>query len=351
MKKNRRRIFAAFLACIMMVSGFYSEGIGTNWNKSMLYAATDSHWYSQQGWKYNGKTLTSLCYITSYAMILKNMGFDVDPVDVYVANGKSNYCNHTTISKYYGVDSTSETGSLSSKTTAQKKEFIKGLIEKYPQGVIVGGNYGSGTHYMVAKKVEDDEIYFDDPAKTEEKDGCCIPISSVYRLTTWPLITTYRVVKNVPTASPTVTATPKATTTPKATATPKPTAVPEISNIPEMGNGQVITGDAIASDPYAGTSTQAPIQIESTTTAKPEIAEPTVTPVATAQVVTPSATNPLGKYKVPTRTIYYKSPVMTGSDVKWIEASLKKLGYKISLNGKFSKSDRNIVKQYQKKKK
>lgn len=78
-----------------------------------------------------------MCYITSYAMILRNMGKDVNPVDVYIANGCSNYVVHSKIASAYNV-STSETGNINSKSVKEKQTFIKELLEKYPQGVIVG---------------------------------------------------------------------------------------------------------------------------------------------------------------------------------------------------------------------
>lgn len=297
MKRFTKKIIAGVLASVVLAG--VTLTVEKIQKPASIYAENASHWYSQKGWTYNGKSLTSLCYITSYAMILRTMGYDADPVDVYVANGKSNYCNHSLIAKNFGVDATSETGSLSSKSQAEKQKFIKDLLAKYPQGVIVGGNYGGGTHYIVAKKIVKDTIYFDDPAYTTEAEGCCIPVSKIYKLT-WSTITTYRVIKEVAKATPAATATPQVTTSVAVTSTPTETTVPKPTEIPN--------------------------------------AKPTTT------------YNPLGKYKVPTRTIYYKSSVMQGDDVKWVEASLKKLGYAIKVNGKYSKADSTIVKKYQKKK-
>ena len=61
---------------------------------------------------------------------------------------------------------------------------------------------------------------------------------------------------------------------------------------------------------------------------------------------TASSTNPLS-YTVPTRSIYYTSSVMTGNDVKFVESALKKLGYSINIDGSFSSSDAQVVKQFQ----
>lgn len=343
MKKTEKRIWAAFMLFIMI---FTTTIYQPNHTITTVYAEeeTDDHYYSQKGWNYNGKTLTSMCYITSYAMILRNMGKDVDPVDVYIANGCSNYVVHSKIASAYNVN-VSETGDISGKTVKEKQEFVKNLLEKYPQGIIVGGSYGSGTHYIVAKKVVEDEILFDDPAI-----GCCVPVSNIYKHT-WQTLDMYRVIKDVsakPTTTPTVdesTATVKPTVTPnvsvKPTATVKTTATPKVTIKP--------------------TTT-----INPTATTKPTIkpvadAKPTVTPLSTRQpdisesavpssTVAPATKNPLKKYKVPTRTIYYKKKNMTGTDVKWVELAMKTLKYSISVDGKYTQKDKEIVQKYQKKK-
>lgn len=313
-KKKIKCAVAAFVAGAMLIQPLNFTNLNIHTHQQNIYAATDSHWYTQKGWKYNGQTLTSLCYITSYAMVLKSMGYDVDPVDVYVANGKSNYCSHSTIAKYYGVDATSEAGSIDSLSTTEKIAFLKQLLDKYPQGVIVGGRYSSGgTHYIVAKKAIGDVIYFDDPAWETEAQGCCIPVSNVYKLT-WATIDEYRVVKSI--SSETTIATPT----------------------PDTSTESAISGSAIIDEG------QAPSEEEHT---KETSSETDKTVPSTPK----QEYNPLGKYKVPTKTIYYTKPVMKGDDVKWIEACLKKLGYSIKVNGKFTKSDQNIVKKYQKKKK
>ena len=245
MKKKIKRGIASLLLATMTV-GTVESVTALHTERILTVQAEEDHWFSQKGWTYNGSTLTSLCYITSYAMILRSLGYDVTPVDVYVANGKSNFCNHTLIGNAYGVDAVSETGSLSGKTEEEKKEFVKGLIAANPQGVIVGGNYGLSTHYIVAKKVVGDEIYFDDPAYVTSEEGCCIDISKVYKLN-WSYITTYRVVKKksedtsmnvVQTSEPEAVAT--ATPIP---ATPEPTEKVVLTATPKAATGEAISDD------------------------------------------------------------------------------------------------------------
>lgn len=344
MRKNLKRKFAFLIMLIMLFSVSTNQ---VNKEKITIYATVEEedHYYSQKGWTYNGKTLTSMCYITSYAMILRNMGKDVNPVDVYIANGCSNYVVHSKIASAYNVN-TSETSSINSKSVKEKQEFIKELLKKYPQGIIVGGSYGSGTHYIVAKKVVDDEILFDDPAI-----GCCVPISKVYKHT-WETLDMYRIIKDVsikptatikPTSSAELTVTTKPSTNPakttKPTTTVKPTTKPVTTIKP--------------------TSTIKPT-IKPTITAKPttKLVE-TITPIITVKpadtsipssAITSNVKNPLNKYKVPTRTIYYKKKNMTGEDVKWVELAFKTLKYSITIDGKYTTKDKNIVKKYQKKK-
>ena len=50
-------------------------------------------------------------------------------------------------------------------------------------------------------------------------------------------------------------------------------------------------------------------------------------------------------YPVPTRTIYHKSPVMTGEDVKYVQSGLKKLGYSITVDGKFGLSSKKVTRK------
>lgn len=59
-----------------------------------------------------------------------------------------------------------------------------------------------------------------------------------------------------------------------------------------------------------------------------------------------SSTNP-DDYEFPTRSLYYTSPTMTGSDVAWVQAVLKKLGFSITIDGKYGPTTRDVIKQFQ----
>ena len=60
-----------------------------------------------------------------------------------------------------------------------------------------------------------------------------------------------------------------------------------------------------------------------------------------------TSTNP-DDYPVPTRSLFYTSPVKTGDDVRWVQAVLVKLGYNIAIDGSFGPATRDAVKAFQK---
>ena len=63
--------------------------------------------------------------------------------------------------------------------------------------------------------------------------------------------------------------------------------------------------------------------------------------------VEPASTNP-NDYTVPTRDLYYNSSaLMTGDDVKWVQAVLTKLGFTLDIDGQFGPATNNQVKAFQ----
>lgn len=294
MKNLKKRIKKSvmFLAAVLVIQSLC--------HFSSVNAGQAAHWFSQKGLSYQGKKLTSMCYITCYAMILKNLGIETDPVSVYVANGYSNYANHSKIGTAYNVD-TSEKGSLSGLSVAKKKEKIRELLEEHPEGIIVGGCYsGSSYHYIVAIKADDKYIYFDDPAYETEDSGCCIKLENTWKLT-WNNLSMYRIIK-------------KNEVEVTKTATPAPATIEPTQTV--------------------NAATQTPVVSASV--------NPTATPAPTA-----NSTN-VKDYKVPVRSIYLKNPIMKGEDVKWVQAALYTLEYDILVDGSFGAKSKKTVKLYQK---
>ena len=73
-----------------------------------------------------------------------------------------------------------------------------------------------------------------------------------------------------------------------------------------------------------------------------------VRPAYTNSQVTPTDWDNPDSYPFPTRDIYYlSSNTMTGSDVKWVQAVLRKLGYSIDIDGSFGPASAAVVKQFQ----
>lgn len=163
---------------------FYTNKTSPNYtttNLSNLYnssGSTTSSWYNRiydQG-----------CFVTSYAMILKNLGnttkskvvdirysrtttayLEADPFTVTYANaGFPSISYNSTTGKYYAsyssdpvytnpatiannFDATYSTVDLSGKTDAQKAYNLASYINKYPQGIGIYFSSSAGTHLIV----------------------------------------------------------------------------------------------------------------------------------------------------------------------------------------------------------
>ena len=308
MKHKKKRRIALFVASVLALQGISSVGVQPD-NPYCLCAEESDCWFSQKGWIYNGVELKSLCYVTSYAMVLQALGKSVTPFTVYVANGYSNYCNHSRIGSFFNVKVTNNKTLLAGKSAAEREAYIKSILPNYPQGIIVGGNYGGGTHYVVAKKVVDDTIYFNDPARATSAEGCCIPISSVYKLT-WANITDFTIIQ-----------------------------LPE-----QIDNTEVVSQDNTETQPQVEATEEVLVTPTPNVTVVPT-ATPTVTVAPTPRIV--ENNNPIPEYPIPKRILKYKKTTMTGEDIKWLETALKKLGYTIDVDGRFSKEDKKVVKSFQ----
>lgn len=144
-------------------------------------AATNHTYYSQKNLTYEGKNLgNSMCFCSSVAMVLTDAGIPTTPVDIYVYNGKTPYTKaFSSIAKDFGA--TYQNFDVRTLSAEKKEEKLKSLLKSgnYPQGFIV---YGGG-HMIVARKIENDTIYFDDPAV-----GCCLTIDKCTQ-TKWRNIT------------------------------------------------------------------------------------------------------------------------------------------------------------------
>ncbi len=156
MSQSMKRISTIFLALIMAVMVVFPSAQRAD-------AATESNptFYYQRDSKWGyGRAGYSACYLTSFAMILTNMGYEsATPAKIYAINRYSSYIIQSRITNYYGVSW--KRSSVYGKSTNSKISMVKDLLEEYPQGVIVRN---SG-HTMVAVGVTSKgNVIFHDPA-------------------------------------------------------------------------------------------------------------------------------------------------------------------------------------------
>lgn len=156
MSKFFKRLVSAFLAVLMITVIAVPTGAfaaTTESAESVFYYQRDSKWgYGRAGY--------SACYLSSFAMILTNMGKEnADPADIYRVNNYSSYMVQSRITSKYDVSW--KRTSVYGKSSSYKMELVEELLEKYPQGVIVRN---SG-HTMIATRVTSKGIIiFNDPA-------------------------------------------------------------------------------------------------------------------------------------------------------------------------------------------
>lgn len=120
----------------------------------------DTFYYQRDAkWGY-GRAGYSACYLSSFAMILTNMGKEnATPADLYKTNNRSTYMIQSRITGKYSVNW--ERISVSGKSKDSKINLVKQLLSENPQGVIVRN---SG-HTMIATHVSSNgNIIFNDPA-------------------------------------------------------------------------------------------------------------------------------------------------------------------------------------------
>ena len=145
-------------------------------------SASDHTYYSQFGWNSSGD---SMCYCACIAMTLTDLGIKTTPLDIYKFNGNTAFCtSFSSIASNFGA--TYHDIRLEAFSEEEKEKKVIDLLQQCPQGVIV---YGGG-HMVLARKVVNNTVYFDDPAYKDswQSGGCCISISKINH-TKWSNIT------------------------------------------------------------------------------------------------------------------------------------------------------------------
>lgn len=156
MSKLFKRIICICIAVFMTTAIIAPTAVSAAKNTK-----TESAFYYQRDpqWGY-GRAGYSACYISSFAMILTNMGHkNATPADVYQVNGHSTYMMQSRITNAY--DASWKRTSVSGKSNSYKINLTKKLLKENPQGVIVRNS----SHTMIATDVTTNgNIVFNDPA-------------------------------------------------------------------------------------------------------------------------------------------------------------------------------------------
>lgn len=177
MRFKYKSIICALLAMTLFVgtmgAAMAEPGAGgASPQKHKFYFQLDSRWDLPPGG----------CWITSYAMVIRNLGVKATPKTVYRANGDSVMCYHSLIRKHYSikpVDLRPLSHSLfsaygasrgatyirnSRKSASNVVKAIKLALRHHPEGVMV--RFQGKPHTMVAIGYKGGTIYFDDPGRS-----------------------------------------------------------------------------------------------------------------------------------------------------------------------------------------
>ena len=157
----------------------------------------------------NKTGVKSACFLTSYAMIITNAGRikgtskEYGPVDTYLAN---HYNYKTTDRSKWIIDayhydlaaafnykwSRVNGDSFKALSNNEKEDMVKEKLKDNPWGVIIGGSYSGGTHFIVARFDNNGKLVFDDPAKS--KGPNIGSISDVHGINSWSKITSINMI-------------------------------------------------------------------------------------------------------------------------------------------------------------
>ncbi len=189
MKKFCSIILVVILVLSSVVSVFATNFDYKNYkpNGHYFYYQKQKHYqkYVDKSIEVPWGNTSSLCYVTSIAMVLSNMGCsNADIYAIYKANGSKAYISSwPNLLEKYGA--TQRKTSLAGLSDASKKEQIITALNANPAGILVQ----LPTHMVVARKVVNGEVYFDDPAV-----GCCVTMNKVWA-GGWDSVNAFRVIR------------------------------------------------------------------------------------------------------------------------------------------------------------
>lgn len=130
-------------------------------------------------WKFSRSVKKKACIMSSYAILINNMGIPANPRLIYESNRRNTSMKTSCLTANFGVISVSalsgdspylkgfdgeKTYVVDPKTNGLAA--IKEAIDRNPEGVICYFKKGSKAHAIVACKYDGDTIYFSDAGRT-----------------------------------------------------------------------------------------------------------------------------------------------------------------------------------------
>lgn len=140
-----------------------------------------SYYQSDKQWKFKSSVKKKACVISSYAIMINNMGVAANPRFIYESNRRSTTIRSANLAANFGVTHVCalDAGSPYLKSFDGEKTYlvdpaanaiaaIKEAIDRNPEGVLCYFKKGSKAHAIIACKYDGDTIYYSDAGRT-----CC----------------------------------------------------------------------------------------------------------------------------------------------------------------------------------
>lgn len=149
---------------------------------SMTAAGTDRtytmYYQGDSQWKFSRSVEKKACLMSSYAIIINNMGIPANPRFIYESNRRNTCVKSSGLAANFGVTPICALGADSpylSRFDGEKTYIvdpgnngvaaIKQAIDRNPEGVVCYFKKGSKAHGIVACKYDGDTIYFSDAGR------------------------------------------------------------------------------------------------------------------------------------------------------------------------------------------
>lgn len=151
---------------------------------SMTSSETDRtytiYYQGDSQWKFSRSVKKKACIISSYAIIINNMGVPANPRFIYESNRRSTSIKYANLKINFGVTAACALSADSpylKRFDGQKTYIsdpgtngmaaIKAAIDLNPEGVLCYFKKGSRAHAIVACKYDGDTIYFSDAGRDD----------------------------------------------------------------------------------------------------------------------------------------------------------------------------------------